>query len=511
MADPRLGGEWQAPTTGRRGRGTRPWLAVVVVLAVGVLAFGAFALGGGLHGAAEASASPSARIAASLPGEVTASAPAETAPAETAPAETTPGPSPSAVASGPLLPGLIAIVDASGALFTLDSNGGSRASYPAPGVAFGFPAWSPDGSHIAAVGQHETDSAIYVFKVRRSAGAATAPTVVYRSSDQPPFYVYWTPDSRQVSFLTQEPTELALRVAPVNGSTLLGGSDTASIVRRGAPLYFQWVNANRALLHVGGGADAFVGQVGPGGRAVGAPVDAKGLFRTANFSHDARYLAYATSDTATTGDVVVTASNGSTTRRLPAFGPAAMLFDPTGDSLATVVGDNPAAEALKLPVGPLRLVDPATGIVRTLVEGSVVGFFWAPDGKTIAALHVLGPGQGPAADVGDAPLAVARLPDPRTGATSDAPGSAVGLSFVDVSTGKVRSERVVQLGDPFISQLLPYFDQYALSHSLWSPDSTSIVLPLFDSSGAFHPAIIPADGSTDPRPFADGSRAFWSP
>ncbi len=45
--------------------------------------------------------------------------------------------------------GLIAAIDESGALSTVDARTGAEVQYPAPGVVFGFPAWSPDGTRIA--------------------------------------------------------------------------------------------------------------------------------------------------------------------------------------------------------------------------------------------------------------------------------------------------------------------------------------------------------------------------
>jgi TolB protein len=455
-----------------------------------VVGLAAYAAGGALtsHGdtslasvaPASVDESPSARESATVPAQAAAS------------------PSQAALASRSISSGLIAVVDDSGALVTLDEQGGSRVSYPAPGVVFGFPAWSPDGSRIAVVGQGATDAGIYVFTVNRATGVGGEPTVVYQSPDRQPFYLYWTPDSRHVSFLTNEPGGIALRVAPIDGGAPLDGNDKGSIIRRGAPLYFEWVDTDRLLLHVGGGSDAFVGQVGLDGTTVGSPVVATGNFRLASLSHDGHYLAYSGSDTASPGDIVVETADGSASQRLKAFGPAAMLFDPTGDTLATNAADKPVTDALPIPRGPLRLLDPSSGAARTLLDGPVVAFFWAPDGRTIAALRVVTPGQGPAAVVGGATLAAARISEPQADGTAAAVGAAVGLSFVDVSTGAVSAERVVLLADDFVGQLLPYFDQYALSHPLWSPDGASILLPLVDSSGGDHVAVVPADGS-DPR------------
>ena len=61
----------------------------------------------------------------------------------------------------------------------------------------------------------------------------------------------------------------------------------------------------------------------------------------------------------------------------------------------------------------------------------------------------------------------------------------------------------------FVNELLPYFDQYALSHRLWAPDSASILLPVVDASGRTQVTLVPADG-TDSRPIAEGVSGFWS-
>jgi TolB protein len=388
----------------------------------------------------------------------------------------------------------IAIVDDAGGLFTYDAQGGSKLAYPVPGVIFGFPTWSPDGSRIAVTGQSAEGVGVYVFE----AGARTAPAIVFRSADRPPFYLYWTPDSARVSFLTTEPGEIALRVAPADASA------EHTVMRRGAPLYLDWFEADRALLHVGLGDDAFTGRVNAAGEEDGAAFQATGVFRTGTVSHDGRYLAYATSEDGITGAIII---DGTSNPPFRVFGPAAMLFDPTGASLALIAADKPADRVAPIPLGPLKLIDPATNAVRTLLDGSVVAFFWSPDGRTIAALAVPGGGQGPVADSGRIARAQGPPPDELTPA-SDA--VSLRLVFIDVASGAVRSERAVDLAQAFVSQLLPYFDQYALSHRLWSSDSAAILLPLVSSTGEDQVVVIPADGS-DERVVANGSKGFWRP
>ena len=69
------------------------------------------------------------------------------------------------------------------------------------------------------------------------------------------------------------------------------------------------------------------------------------------------------------------------------------------------------------------------------------------------------------------------------------------MLFVDVASGDSTAQPVVQPGQVFVDQLLPYFDQYALSHDLWAPDSSSILLPTVDAAGAPKVALMPRDGS----------------
>ena len=150
-----------------------------------------------------------------------------------------------------------------------DRTGRPRQLSIQPGVTFGFPAWSPDGKRIAIVGAGSADTTVSVLDAAAtSVGSSPQPTVIYRSADKLPFYLYWEPDGEKVSFLANDGQVLALRVAPADGSAPLDGSGPGSVVRRGAPLYFDWVDKSHLLLHVGSGDASFVGEAGLGTRTV---------------------------------------------------------------------------------------------------------------------------------------------------------------------------------------------------------------------------------------------------
>ena len=61
----------------------------------------------------------------------------------------------------------------------------------------------------------------------------------------------------------------------------------------------------------------------------------------------------------------------------------------------------------------------------------------------------------------------------------------------------------------FLTQFLPFFDQYARSHRLWSPDGRALVLSTLDG-GRRRLVVVPVDGGPA-RTIAEGEMAFWSP
>ncbi len=397
----------------------------------------------------------------------------------------------------------LAYVGLDGTLNTMDAGRASVMHFLSGGAAFQFPAWSPDGTRIAAISTDTSGTHLDVFTPPmdgRGSDAPAGPTTVYQSAVSPVFYAYWAPDSRAIAFLTTEPGGIALRRG------LADATAPATIVRTGAPMYWQWVDASRLLVHSGGNAaDAFAGEVGLDGTPATSGAIDSGSFRAPALSRDGKYVAFSTAGNGTSA-LVVESRDGSSRHDVPIFSATAFEFDPAGDALAFTASAE-VGGSVDVPVGPLRVLDPATGAVRTLLDGSVVTFFWAPDGRTIAAISVPEPGNIKVASTGAAAVTLARA-GPRT--TEVAAGVTLRLTFVDAASGAVRSARVTRLSDLFINQVLPYFDQYALSHRFWSRDSRSLVLPIDDDQSVSRITTFFADGS-DPVELVGGQFATWSP
>jgi TolB protein len=375
-------------------------------------------------------------------------------------------------------------------------------------MRYQFPAWSPDGTQVAAIGRLDNTVTVDVFDA--DPAAIGLPRRIYESTERPAFYLYWAPDSRHVTFLTTEPDPdgIALRIAPADAS------ESSEIVRAAAPLYWDFVDSSRMLLHTGStGSTAFTGEVDLEGTSLEDEAIASGLFRAPAVSADGSSRAYVTlagADPLDGGTLVVEARDGTVRHEIPVGGATAFGFDPTSSTLAFIAPDEPNDPPSPIPAGALRTVDAGTGELRTLLDADVLAFFWSPDGRTIAALDLRpaeDPGPGEARAVG-AVLgggSISALPPLAT-----TPGVGLHLSFIDADDGDIRSERDLRLSELFAFQLLPYFDQYALSHRFWAADSSAIVLPLADDDGLDRIVVIPADGG-DPREVATGWVGFWSP
>ncbi len=418
---------------------------------------------------------------------------------------TPPVTSPSSVATAALTASRLAIVAVDGRLMTTDALGGSVVRYDEPGIVFLFPAWSPDGTRIAAIGKGTDGIAIYVFAVPATGLAVGEPTIVYRSADRDPFYVYWSPDSRLLAFLTNEPDGLALRSVPADGGA------EAAVIRQGSPMYWAWADPGRLLVHSGGeGLGGFFGEVDASGVTVEPKAIDPGGFRAPALTTDGRFRGYVTPGDGSSEQVTIETRDRANSYSVDVFGAAAIEFGPGTDELAFIAPAQSGVE-LALPVGPLRVMEATTGQVRTLMAGPVVGFFWAPDGRTIAAIQIAAPGDDKVADGGGAVLA-------RAGgrATTVVPrlaleaGVSLRVVFVNVDSGAIRSRWSYRVSDTFVNQVLPYFDQYALSHRLWSADGATLALPVVADDGTTQLMAIQADGS-DARRVADGVAGFWSP
>lgn len=394
----------------------------------------------------------------------------------------------------------IAFINLQGQLATVRPDGSDARQLTHHNNHFFFPAWSPDGSRLAVLGADGESGSLFTV----SDSSSSVLQELYHSRSQAPFYIYWSPDSDQVTFLANNEGSLALFLAQADQPA------ATRLLATGQPFYWDWSpGSDQLLIHSGiAGHDSrltFIDLQGNShsrGRELARP----GFFQAPGFSRSGRYWAYAELDAAANRQLVVENDSGDRRLSLPHLGQVALSWSPTDERLAFT---SPLIAAPAF-YGPLRLLEPVTGENRLLTPELVVAFFWSPDGRQIAFL-TLGSGRH------DNSVRASF----RTGST--APGQRVlpaptgqnrnslllDLWVVAVDEGEAYRLITFQPTELFVTQFLPFFDQYALSHQIWSPASDALVMPMSDANGIPRIHVVPIDGRPS-IPIVDGAIAFWS-
>jgi TolB protein len=396
-------------------------------------------------------------------------------------------------------PNRIAYVDQQGDLYTIQPDGEGRRKLASGEILqpvafstysvkngrdfYSWPLWSPDGNRLACfrmvADENERADGLYVFDV-----ASARVLNAYKRADLQPIYAYWAPDSRQLAVLLGGSGALSLGLWPTSES------EGPKSVAHGAPFYFDWrADAQALLIHTGGDSEATEGhsvsllQVDSGKRLLVSRSPAS--FGPPSWSPDGKWLAYG--DKAAKGDktqLMVAAADGSAAKSFGEFPEKiALAWSPARPVLAVAtssfVGDPLQQD--------LHLIEVPSGETRTVLKEHFAAYFWSPDGERILY----------AKRKPDTHLWTWVVVDVRDGASSEV------VDFVPARPMLV---------------VFQYFDQYALSHRLWSPDGKQFVFTGSAGKDA-HPAtavrnpsvfVVDAAKGATPKALSDGHIAFWS-
>ena len=136
----------------------------------------------------------------------------------------------------------------------------------------------------------------------------------------------------------------------------------------------------------------------------------------------------------------------------PIQGASSFSWSPRGKSLAYVDGKPSSTGGIigRLYIAHLEQIETPT-ILRTEAK-EVISFFWSPDGRKIAVFE-------------------------QTILSTRARGIiVVDLSIVDAETGAIRELFRLFPDETFLNETVPFNDQYQRSATIWSPDSTRLVV-----------------------------------
>ncbi len=394
----------------------------------------------------------------------------------------------------------IAVINNDGQLETMAPDGSDRRvlTLASDNTSFQFPAWAPDSRRVAVIGSKPAGSGIYVLDDTTSAGALNDHRI-YFNADRAPLYLFWAPDGARLAFLADHPlSTMSLNVIADDGA------DAGRLLATGAPFYWDWSeDGQRLLIHSGGERSReTLSLIDLEGTTQANNLAVPGHFRAPGIGQGGQYWAFAEQiDGGLSALVVVNTATGERTT-YDQSGSMAISWNPKRSQIAFTRG---AIDGYPY-WGPLQLLDIETGETRILSRQTVLAFFWSPDGRSIAFIT---PGRDNGGDGVNASAPRASM----AGRVGSLPVQQFGRGFLTLSVIDADTGRGLRLLDfeptiVYLSQFLPFFDQYALSHRIWSPDSSSIVLPVREADGDVI-LVIPTAGGR-PHRLADGEIAFWS-
>jgi Tol biopolymer transport system component len=370
--------------------------------------------------------------------------------------------------------------------------------------AFSCPTWSLNGK-IACVG-YEVDS-----KARTSSFPARfvnrggiyvidpVNSEIRRLCEMPPgelpFYMMWAPDHKNLMFLNQKSTLQLNRVQDSQSQSDISTKAVQSLAV-GAPCFFDISpDARYLLIHVGGSyrysllSRLYLFNLTES--KVLADISlVPASFSAPSWSYDGNYLCYAVQGSGGDDAIYISDRAGHDKQLVSLFeGRCVFLWSPNSRKLifstAATEDQSSLYEGLKI----LDLDQKSAGAkthIATLLEEDIVAFFWSPKGYQILYMTY-----NPVEDCFE-------------------------WNTVHLTTQK-RTRIASFVPSEDMRLLFSFFDQYAKSHPLISPDGQYLVYAGYEDwdsrmDGIALPKIFitPLRSDAEPHPIAEGRFVSWS-
>ncbi|MGH1491217.1 MAG: hypothetical protein ACRBK7_17780 [Acidimicrobiales bacterium] len=275
------------------------------------------------------------------------------------------------------------------------------------------------------------------------------------------FYLCSSPDGRWLSHLSPGPLGLELALSEVS-------TGEVKVIERGQPLFWSWSSDGAKLaVHVEDRvliADVPVDVPGDKGGSAPEVICQQADPFIVPWWLPGGSLAYAAG-----GQIVSTGPDGVMTTLVDSGTTGRFSPDPDGRRIAHIEVDG---ERTRLVVADLL------GGEQQVVTTDPVGcFFWSRDGGLLAALV--------GADGG-------------------------GVQWLVFDGSKSWTLPSFRPSRSWAATVLPFFEQYAQSHSHWSPDGRQLIAPAVDADGLSGALIQDIDPSVPTQWMPDAELAWWA-
>lgn len=397
--------------------------------------------------------------------------------------------------------GLIAYIGADGNIYVSDQGGGHKVAVTSDAditkiqsgafLYYEQPTWSMDSSHLAFVGSSGTGGSISGSSLHIADVDENKATKVYASESESPIFISWSPDDQKLGYLstTVSGQTMMLQSIPVDGGE-------RTILDTGAPFYWSWSPDGSSMIIHSGDATSSVPprlsfiQVGNDIIEDRLEID-PASFQAPAWSPDGQHILITRQNKQNQNEIILTDSHGKFEKAVGNYNFAtSFAWSYDSELVAYIDGESPLNSGV---LGKLHVLD-LTADEDFFQDDNVIAVFWSPNSRKLAYFKPL-------------------LIDPETGepATSQtqSPVFLLELHVLDVISGESKEITKFRPTNPF-ANILPYFDQYHQSVTIWSPDNNNLVLSLILSDGSPGIAIIAASGQLEPRLLDQGFIAFWS-
>ena len=350
-----------------------------------------------------------------------------------------------------------------------------------PGLRCNWPVWSPDGERVAFSGYSDDETlGVYVTGYENP-----GPGLIYSNevgtgeiARATPHYCSWSPDGSRLAFVAQTGRGLTLFVWDGDSR------NSPRVAQDGGPMYFTW-SPDSSQIYTHSFLDHYLIDVSE--EAPPQQFPGRGTqYMAPSWGREGDGIAFFLDGEHGKQRLVVINLKDSSARMLAEFyGLAAVAWRPGYAQLGMV------KETIRNTgfYSGLWLVDYETREEVQLSDDPALAFYWSPDGSKVAYVT-----------------------------PSDGAEGSLRFGVVEVESGDC-----VYLSDftPSQEQLIHFmfFDQYAQSHPVWSPDSGSLLvcgrlgyqlirseLPTGESNRV---VILDAEGGQVPRDIAGGVIGCW--